>query len=151
METFFGVSTEATFRIQRVAFPLMGIALRSPGVDRWIAASSEAAWDLLTDLEKWPLWGPSVRRAELRGGGTVLSECAQGTVWTAVGVALPFAVTDFIPGRRWDWTVAGVSATGHEVTAAPGGCLVRFSTPWWAAAYLPVCAAALHRIEKLLS
>lgn len=127
----------------------MGMALRPPGVDRRIAVAPEEVWRLLTDLEKWPLWGPSVRRAELRGGGTVLSEGAQGTVWTAVGVALPFTVTEFIPGRRWDWAVAGVAATGHEVTAVPGGCLVRFSTPWWAAAYLPVCAAALSRIEKL--
>jgi uncharacterized protein YndB with AHSA1/START domain len=129
--------------------PAMGMALRPPGVDRRIAVAPEEVWRLLTDLEKWPLWGPSVRRAELRGGGTVLSEGAQGTVWTAVGVALPFTVTDFIPGRRWGWAVAGVAATGHEVTAVPGGCLVRFSTPWWAAAYLPVCAAALSRIEKL--
>lgn len=129
--------------------PVMGMALRPPGVDRRIAVAPEEVWRLLTDLEKWPLWGPSVRRAELRGGGTVLSEGAQGTVWTAVGVALPFTVTEFIPGRRWDWAVAGVAATGHEVTAVPGGCLVRFSTPWWAAAYLPVCAAALSRIEKL--
>lgn len=128
----------------------MGMALRPPGVDRRIAVAPEEVWRVLTDLDKWPLWGPSVRRAELRGGGTVLSEGAQGTVWTAVGVALPFTVTDFVPGRRWDWAVAGVSATGHEVTEVPGGCLVRFSTPWWAAAYLPVCAAALSRIDKLV-
>lgn len=127
----------------------MGIALRPPGVDRRIAAAPEAVWRLLTDLETWPLWGPSVRRAALRDGGTVLREGAQGTVWTAVGVALPFTVTEFIPGRRWDWTVAGVTATGHEVTSTTSGCVVRFSTPWWAAAYLPVCAAALSRIEKL--
>ena len=127
----------------------MGIALPSPGVERRIAAEPELVWGLLTDLEKWPLWGPSVRRAELSDGGTRLAEGARGTVWTAVGVALPFQVTDFDPGRRWGWTVAGVSATGHEVTATPGGCLVRFTTPWWAAAYLPVCAAALTRIEKL--
>lgn len=127
----------------------MGMTLRPPGVERRIAVAPEVVWRLLTDLEKWPLWGPSVRRAELRSGGTELTAGAQGTVWTAVGLALPFTVNDFAAGHRWAWTVAGVPATGHEVTGVPGGCLVRFTTPWWAAAYLPVCAAALTRIEKL--
>jgi uncharacterized protein YndB with AHSA1/START domain len=128
----------------------MGITLRPPAVDRRIGAPPEAVWRLLVDTDQWPLWGPSVRRAELAGGGTRLTAGARGTVWTAVGAALPFRITEFEPGRRWDWTVAGVPATGHEVIAAPGGCVVRFETPWWAAAYLPVCAAALARIDKLL-
>lgn len=128
----------------------MSRSARSPGVDRRIAAAPEVVWRVLTDLDQWPLWGPSVRRAELSGGGTELTAGATGRVWTAVGVALPFTVTEFAPGRRWDWSVAGVAATGHEVTAVPGGCLVRFTTPWWSAAYLPVCAAALTRIEKLV-
>ncbi|MFM9033346.1 MAG: SRPBCC family protein [Mycobacterium sp.] len=129
----------------------MGIALRppTPSVDRRIAAPAERVWQILVELDQWPLWGPSVRRAELSDGGTVLSAGARGTVWTAVGVALPFVVTEFAPGRRWGWTVAGVRATGHEVTAVPGGCLVRFETPFWALGYLPVCAAALTRIDRL--
>lgn len=127
----------------------MGVRLRPPAVERRIPAAPEVVWTILTDLEMWPLWGPSVRRAELRGGGRELTGGAQGTVWTAVGVALPFAVTDFVPGRRWGWSVAGVASTGHEVSPVPGGCSVRFTTPWWAAAYLPVCAAALSRIERL--
>ncbi len=129
----------------------MGIALRPPtaGVDRFVAAPPEAVWRILVDVDQWPLWGPSVRRAALDEGGTLLGPGATGTVWTAVGVALPFAVTGFDPGRRWDWTVAGVRATGHQVTAAPGGCVVRFETPWWAVGYLPVCAAALARIARL--
>ncbi len=128
----------------------MGITLRPPAVDRRIGAPPEAVWRLLIDVEQWPLWGPSVRRAELAGGGTQLTPGAHGTVWTVVGAALPFRVTEFEPGRRWGWTVAGVPATGHEVRAAPGGCVARFEAPWWAAAYLPVCAAALARIDKLV-
>lgn len=116
---------------------------------RRIAADPKTVWDLLTDLDQWPNWGPSVRRAELLDGGRLLTDGARGTVWTAVGVALPFRVTEFAPGRRWGWSVAGVAATGHEVTAVPGGSLVRFTTPRWAAAYLPVCWAALARIDKL--
>ena len=128
----------------------MGITLRAPRVDRRIGAPPEAVWRVLTDIEQWPLWGPSVRRAELHGGGTEVTAAARGTVWTAVGVAVPFQITKFQPGRRWDWTVAGVPATGHEVIETPGGCVVRFETPWWAVAYLPVCAAALDRIEGLV-
>ena len=130
----------------------MGIALRPPtaSVDRLIAAPPEVVWHLLVDLQQWPRWGPSVRRAELGDGGSELTAGARGTVWTAAGVALPFAVTEFVPGRRWVWSVAGVGATGHEVNAAPDGCVVRFETPWWAAAYLPVCAVALGRIARLV-
>ena len=123
--------------------------LPTPHVDRFVAAAPESVWRVLTDTGQWPLWGPSVRRAELRDGATLLTAGAQGTVTTAVGVVLPFRVTAFEQGRRWDWAVAGVPATGHQVQAVPGGCVVRFETPLWAAAYLPVCAAALRRIEKL--
>ena len=130
----------------------MGIALRLPAahVERDVPVPPAAVWQLLADVREWPRWGPSVRRAALDDGGSELSAGAQGTVWTAVGLPLRFSITDFDPGRRWAWTVAGVAATGHEVIAIPGGCRVRFDTPWWAAAYLPVCAAALTRIEALV-
>lgn len=116
---------------------------------RDIGASPATVWRLLVDLEQWPRWGPSVRRAELDGGGRELTAGARGTVWTALGPSLRFRVTDFEPGRRWAWEVAGVTATGHEVAETPEGCRVRFDVPWWAVAYLPVCAAALAKIERL--
>lgn len=129
----------------------MGIALRppNPAVDRFIAAPPAVVWQVLTDVTAWRTWGPSVRRATLADGTTLLDAGARGTVWTAAGVALPFTVTEFEPGRRWNWSVAGVPATGHDVVPAAGGCRVRFELPWWATAYLPVCAVALRRIEKL--
>jgi uncharacterized protein YndB with AHSA1/START domain len=130
----------------------MGEGLRLPvaRVGRDIMVPPAAVWRLLTDVQEWPRWGPSVRRAALDDGGSELSAGAQGTVWTAVGLPVRFTITDFDPGRRWAWTVAGVAATGHEVIAIPGGCRVRFDVPWWAVAYLPVCAAALTRIEALV-
>jgi hypothetical protein len=45
--------------------------------------------------------------------------------------------------------VAGIPATGHRVVPDPGGCVVTFTVPWWAPFYLPVCAVALRRIERL--
>lgn len=129
----------------------MGMALRVPTstVDRDIAATPEAVWRLLIDLDAWPRWGPSVRRAALRGGATELGPGARGTVWTAGGLALPFVVTAFDPGRHWGWSVAGVPATGHRVVGIPGGCRASFDVPCWAAPYLAVCAVALARVETL--
>lgn len=118
-------------------------------VGRDIAAPPEVVWGLLVDLDAWPLWGPSVRRAALHDGGRMLGPAMRGTVWTAAGVALPFRVTTFEPGRTWSWTVAGVSATDHRVDPTPGGCRVSFGVPWWAGAYGAVCAVALGRIDRL--
>lgn len=129
----------------------MGIALRPRGatVDRVVAASPETVWRCLVDIAAWPRWGPSVQRAVLHDGATELGPGVRGTVWTVAGPALPFTVTVFEPGRRWDWAVAGVPATGHRVAAAPGGCLVSFDVPWWAVPYLAVCAVALRRIDAM--
>lgn len=131
----------------------MGIALRSPrpSVDRRIDAPAAEVWRVLTDLEQWPHWGPSVRRAALADGAAELGLGARGTVWTAVGIPLPFEITEFEPGRRWGWTVAGVPATGHEVIPAERGCVARFEVPWWASAYLAVCSVALARIADQVS
>lgn len=124
----------------------MAIGLRR--VDRHVDAPTAAVWRLLVDLDAWPEWGPTVRRAALEdaeelGGGV------RGRVWTPVGLSLPFTITEFVPGRRWAWSVAGVPATAHEVRPDGRGCRVRFEVPWWASAYLPVCAVALGRIEKM--
>ncbi len=138
-------------RAPSVAFSVMGMAVRVPTatIDRLIAAPPEAVWRLLVDPGLWPRWGPSVRHAVLQDGATELALGVRGTVWTAVGVSLPFVVTEFDRGRRWDWSVAGVPATGHRVAAVPGGCLASFDVPWWAAPYLAVCGLALARLDTL--
>ncbi|MGV0991910.1 MAG: SRPBCC family protein [Mycobacterium sp.] len=129
----------------------MGMALRpkAVSVDRYIPAPVPVVWRLLTDVRQWPAWGPSVRNAALDDGGTRLSAGARGTVWTVVGVRMPFHITEFVPERRWSWSVAGVTATGHHLTPAGAGCRVSFEVPWWAPAYLPVCAVGLDRLAKL--
>lgn len=128
----------------------MGIALQPvPAVDRHIRAPAAAVWRLLVDLDSWPRWGPSVRGATLDDGSRELSADCTGRVRTAVGISVPFTVTEFDPGRRWAWAVAGVAATTHEVTPDGEGCLVRFEVPRWAPGYLPVCAVALGRIARL--
>ncbi len=130
----------------------MHITLRDgmPTVERKLAAPAEAVWRLLTDLDAWPQWGPSVQRAELAEPGP-LRQGSHGKVWTPVGVALPFTITEFDFGRHWAWRVAGVPATKHGVDPEARGCGVWMSAPVWAPAYLPVLAVALRRIEAMAS
>lgn len=127
-------------------------------VSRRIAAPAEDVWALLTDTGTWPDWGPSITAVEPAGipAGQVsgpasggLAPGSRGRVRTVLGAALPYTVTAVEPGRYWSWSVAGIPATGHRVVPQDGGCLVTFTVPWWAPAYLPVCALALRRIERL--
>ena len=116
-------------------------------VSRRIPAPADTVWQLLTDLDVWPVWGPTVAGAELDRGGFELG--ATGKVWTPVGVPLPFTITELDPGRTWAWRVAGVPATRHGVEPAPGGCRAWMSAPVWAPAYLPVLAVGLRRIGDM--
>ncbi len=118
-------------------------------VSRHIDAPPDAVWRLLVDTEAWPKWGPTVAGGEIDGGEMTLG--ASGRVHTPVGVALPFRITEFIPGRRWAWSVAGVPATAHAVEPDGDGCRASMAAPWWAPAYLPVLAIALQRIDRMVT
>lgn len=125
----------------------MGLTL---GVD--VAAPRELVWQELIDLDRWPVWGPTVRAARLDGGGRELHADASGGVQTPVGLWLPFAVDDW---RRdgatwlWSWRVGGVSATTHSVTAIDADrSRLEMAVPWWAPTYLGVIRIALARIRR---
>ena len=126
---------------------MTGIVLTA---DKLIEAPPSAVWDLLVDLDAWPKWGPTIRGARLDEPHSELGLHATGTVQTSVGVAVPFVVTEFEPGRHWAWRVAGVPATRHAVEAVNDGARVSFSVPWWAAPYLTVCSIAVRRIDAML-
>lgn len=115
---------------------------------RHIDAAPDTVWQILIDLDAWPVWGPTVAGAEMEGGAA-LRLGARGRVWTPVGVPLPFEIISFEPGRVWGWKVAGVPATRHGVEPQGSGCRAWMSAPVWAPAYLPVLAIALRRIEGL--
>ena len=113
-----------------------------------IDAPAEALWELLTDVESWPGWGPTVQRAVLQGAE--LEDGATGTVTTILGVQLGFEITDDQEGLRWSWRVAGVPATGHMVESIGADrCRVSFGVAWPALPYLAVCQVALRRLDKL--
>lgn len=118
-------------------------------VDRFIAAPPSVVWDILVDLEAWPKWGPTVSGASLDHPYTRLDSGVTGTVRTSLGIAVPFTITEFEPGRHWAWRVAGIPATHHRVEPAEGGARASMSAPSWAAVYLSVCAIALRRIETM--
>ncbi|MGE2715908.1 SRPBCC family protein [Mycolicibacterium litorale] len=130
----------------------MGICFRNGmvTVDRVVHASPAAVWAVLVDLEAWPKWGPTVAGAELLDG-TELGLGERGKVYTPVGVPLPFTITKFEPGRCWAWQVAGVPATSHRVEPVDAGTRVSMAAPVWAAAYVPVLAIALQRIDRMTS
>lgn len=115
--------------------------------ERDIAAPADTVWRIITDLELWPRWGPSVKRAELDGTALLLG--ATGRVWTPLGFPLPFVISEFDPEHYWAWDVAGVPATRHGVRPHGAGCRVWMTAPLWAPAYLPVLEIAVRRVEQL--
>ncbi|WP_302080056.1 SRPBCC family protein [Salinibaculum rarum] len=117
-------------------------------VAREVDASPDAAWKLLTDTERWPEWGPSVRAVE--SSSRVIDGETTGRVRVPGGLWVPFEVTSCVD-RRWTWRVARIPATGHFVDERPEGCRVGFELSVVAAGYAPVCARALGHIETLLT
>lgn len=119
----------------------------TPSVSRHIVASPARVWDLLINVSAWPEWGPTVTSVEL--ATPTIKAGSRGRVRTLLGAPLPFEVTAFEPGRMWAWSVAGVKATDHRVRPDEDGCVLTFGVPWWAPAYLTVCAVALRRLDTL--
>ena len=117
---------------------------------RDIDAPAETVWELLTNPDMWPAWGPTVRGVHLEGQH--LSVGATGTVTTILGLDVGFEITAVDEGARWAWKVAGIPATDHTVEPlGPDRCRAGFAVPWPAAPYLAVCRVALGRLDELAS
>ncbi len=113
-----------------------------------IDAPCDRVWDLLTDTQQWPKWGPSV--TGVRCADRFIRQGSRGEVRTALGLWLPFAITEFTPTKRWSWRVSGIAATGHRVeTVEGGGCRLVFEVPLLAAPYGLVCRLAARRISRM--
>jgi len=120
----------------------------SPSVSRFVQASPEEAWALISRTTSWPAWGPTISAVEPVDAAISLS--MRGRVRTPLGLWLPFRITAFDPPRSWAWSVVNIPATSHSIAPAPGGCRIRFAVPAPAVAYLAVCHLALERIAGLL-
>jgi hypothetical protein len=113
-----------------------------------IAAPARVVWSILTDTTQWPTWGPSVRAVD--APSRFVHAGMRGRVRTAVGLWLPFSISELEDGRRWAWRVAGLPATGHRVEPLSGNaCRAVFEIPRWAAPYALVCRVALGRIARI--
>jgi hypothetical protein len=113
-----------------------------------ISAPASTVWQLLIDTHTWPKWGPSVRAVDCPT--QLIDAGTRGRVQTALGLWLPFQIVHWEEGRAWSWKVAGIRATGHWVYSLnPDACQVTFDVPSWALPYLPVCATALRRLDRL--
>lgn len=87
------------------------------------AASADAVWALLVDVERWPTWTRSMQRIELLTDGP-LSLGSRARVKQPRLAATSCVVTEMEPGRSFTWRSVspGVVTTGaHEVTPAPAG------------------------------
>ncbi|MDZ5811197.1 hypothetical protein U4E84_07540 [Halorubrum sp. AD140] len=118
-------------------------------VGRDVAVAPAVAARALRDTHTWPGWGPAIDAVEsddrfVRAGTT--GRVSVGGAW------LPFRVTS-CHGRRWDWRVAGIPATGHRVDSyagESGRCRVVVEVPVVAVWYVPVCRRALDRFAALV-
>jgi hypothetical protein len=122
--------------------------VRRINVWRTIHAPAGVLWSLLSDLDRWPDWGPTVRSARIDGEGLMAG--AHGRLTTIVGLDVGFEVTDYAEGTYWAWKVSGVPATDHTVQQLSADtCRVGFGVPWPAVGYLAVCRIALQRLETM--
>jgi hypothetical protein len=113
-----------------------------------VSGPRDAAWDVLTDTDCWPLWGPSVTGVD--ASQRYVEAGLTGHVRTVLGLRVPFEITT-CRDYRWSWRVAGVPATGHRVEGdghAP--CRVVFEVPPAAGPYVVVCGVAIRRIAELV-
>jgi len=118
-------------------------------VGRDVAIAPAVAAEALRDTRRWPDWGPAIDAVE--SDDRHVTRGTTGRVRVA-GAWLPFRVTA-CNGRRWDWRVAGIPATGHRVDGYAGESersRVVVEVPLAAAWYVPVCRRALDRFAALV-
>lgn len=92
-------------------------------LDVEISAPPDRVWAVMSDIEAWPEWTPTVTRVELLDPGPL----AVGQRARVLQPRLPAAVwriTALEPGRSFTWVTRspGVVVTArHSVEPAPGG------------------------------
>ncbi len=118
-------------------------------VGRDVAVAPAVAAEYLRDTRRWPDWGPAIDAVE--SDDRYVTRGTTGEVRVA-GSWLPFRVTA-CNGRRWDWRISGIPATGHRVDSyagEPDRSRVVVEVPVVAAWYVPVCRRALDRFAALV-
>lgn len=90
-----------------------------------VDAPPEAVWAVLTAVEAWPAFVPTVESLRRESpGGSGLGTDVRVRIKQPGMPALVWRVTEFDEGTSFTWTASsgGVTTTGgHRVTARPGG------------------------------
>ena len=110
----------------------MNVNRQAPVVARQsviVSAPVDAVWRLLTDIDRWPMWNPDIRRAELRGS------LVQNAVfqWELRGWSISSRVHEVIPLRKLAWSgQAGDVVALHVWTCVPiaDGVRVQAEESW---------------------
>ena len=118
-------------------------------ISRVVRCSAKDAWDLLTDTQKWHLWGPTV--AGVNCEERYIRKGVEGHVQIPTRQWLRFIVTEYEHQHYWHWKVASLSATGHRLDIVDNqSCRIAFELPFLWAPYVTICWLALKRLTKLL-
>jgi hypothetical protein len=117
-------------------------------VKRAVEAQPETVWDVLTDTEQWPEWGPSISAVD--ADTRYIEHGSRGRIRLLGTVWLSYEITS-CADHRWTWDVARIDATGHFVSTHRDGAVVGFELPVLGAGYVPICRRACARIGRLAS
>jgi hypothetical protein len=95
-----------------------------------IAASPDAVWAVLADVEHWGRWASQFERLERLEAGPLAMGSAVRCKTTDRQATSDWTVTEYVDGRSFTWTSAlapGLRVTGGHVVAAKGdGAKVEF-------------------------
>ena len=114
-----------------------------------IRATPQRVWAVLSDVEDWPEWTPSVRSVERLDGGPF-------AVGSRVRIRQPkllpavWRITSIEKGRAFTWVTAspGLSVTArHVVEATPDGSRVTLSIRF-EGLLAPLVALLTHRLTN---
>jgi uncharacterized membrane protein len=94
-----------------------------------IPAPRPVVWPVISDIEHWPEWTPSISRVKKLSSGP-LQVGSRALVYQPKLPPAHWRVTEFNPGVRFTWVsiAPGVRVTArHEVQGNTSGCLVTLS------------------------
>jgi polyketide cyclase/dehydrase/lipid transport protein len=67
-----------------------------------VEVPQEAAWQSLSQIERWPSWAKHIKRVELIPAGE-LGPKSKGVIHLTNGIKSEFTMTEFNPYRNWKW------------------------------------------------